>query len=358
MPAKIALPASLNSGRAATPIAFIRAIVLAYHRYGRDPAGALARAEIDPRLLDDPAARVTAAQMEVISGHAMQELDDEALGWFSRRLPWGSYGMLCRASITSPDLGVALKRWCRHHRLLTDDIALELEITPTSARLSITPQRDLGPMHEFCLVTLLRYVLGYACWAIDSRIPLQESTFPFPAPPHADAYELLFPGPVRFDAQQASIRFEPRYLALPIRRDEQALRDMLHRALPLTVLQYRRDRLLVQGVRQFLQSPGKHSATADQVAGHLHISVRTLHRQLQDEGASLQQLKDETRRDQAIELLDRSSRSIKQISVLIGFSNEKSFSRAFKGWTGLSPQAFRGRGKRGQDFVEPGGLLA
>jgi hypothetical protein len=52
----------------------------------------------------------------------MQELDDEALGWFSRRLPWGSYGMLCRASLTSPDLGVAIKRWCRHHRLLTEDI--------------------------------------------------------------------------------------------------------------------------------------------------------------------------------------------------------------------------------------------
>jgi hypothetical protein len=43
--------------------------------------------------------------MEIMSGAAMQELDDEALGWFSRRLPWGSYGMLCRASITSPDLG-------------------------------------------------------------------------------------------------------------------------------------------------------------------------------------------------------------------------------------------------------------
>ena len=115
-------------GRAATPIAFIRAIVLAYRRYGIDPAGALAKADIDPAMLDDPEARVTAAQMELISGHAMQELDDEALGWFSRRLPWGSYGLLCRASLGSPDLGVALKRWCRHHRLLTDDIGLALAL--------------------------------------------------------------------------------------------------------------------------------------------------------------------------------------------------------------------------------------
>jgi len=186
-------------GRAATPIAFIRAIVQAYHRYAADPSRALAQAGIDPALLDQDSARVTALQMEVMSGAAMQELDDEALGWFSRRLPWGSYGMLCRASITSPDLGVALKRWCRHHRLLTEDIRLTVEHDGSTARLSLMPCRELGELREFCLVTLLRYVLGYACWAIDSRIPLLESRFPFPAPPHADAYPLMFPGPVIFD---------------------------------------------------------------------------------------------------------------------------------------------------------------
>ena len=81
-------------GPAATPIAFICAIVMAYQRYGVDPAGALRQAHIAPALLKNPHARITAAQMEIVSGAAMQELDDEALGWFSRKLPWGSYGML------------------------------------------------------------------------------------------------------------------------------------------------------------------------------------------------------------------------------------------------------------------------
>jgi AraC-like DNA-binding protein len=71
------------------------------------------------------------------------------------------------------------------------------------------------------------------------------------------------------------------------------------------------------------------------------VSVRTLHRQLQDEGSSLQQLKDETRFNHATELLNRSQKSIKQISLLVGFGNEKSFSRAFRSWAGVSPQAFR-----------------
>lgn len=346
-------PRLSSQSRAATPIAFIAAILAGYRRYGADPANALARAGINPTLLQRPEARVTASQMEIMSGAAMQELDDEALGWFSRRLPWGSYGMLCRASITSPNLGVALKRWCRHHRLLTDDIDLRLEVSGSEARFTLHPRRELGELREFCLVTLLRYVLGYACWAIDSRIALQETRFPFPPPPHAATYPLLFPGPVQFNAYAAGFSFDTRYLALPIRRDEAALRTMLQRALPLTVLQYRRDRLLVEGVRQFLRSPDKGGATAEQVAEHLHVSVRTLHRQLKDEGSSLQQLKDDTRRDHAMTLLDRSRKSVKQISALVGFANEKSFTRAFRTWTGLPPQAWRERNQAAEGGSAP-----
>ena len=109
---------------AVTPIAFVHAILRAYERHGKDPAQALAQAQITPAMLQREDTRITAVQMEQISAAAMQELDDEALGWFSRRLPWGSYGMLARASLTSPTLGVALKRWCRHHALLTDDDAM------------------------------------------------------------------------------------------------------------------------------------------------------------------------------------------------------------------------------------------
>ncbi|NMG27303.1 AraC family transcriptional regulator [Aromatoleum evansii] len=330
-------------GPAATPVAFIRAIVAAYRRYGINPANALREAQIPPAALENPAARVTAGQMEIMSAVAMQELDDEALGWFSRRLPWGSYGMLCRASLTSPDLGVALKRWCRHHRLLTDDILLHLGEDRDVARIRLEVRRYLGDMHEFCIVTLLRYLLGYACWAIDSRIPLHAARFPFPAPPHKGVYPLLFQGPVHFDAEQAEISFDAQYLRLPLRRDETALQQMLRRALPLTVLQYRRDRLLVQRVRHLLRERLDEGATAETLAERLHLSPRTLHRQLDEEGASLQQLKDEARRERAIELLRRTNRTVKQIALSVGFRNEKSFARAFRQWTGEPPSAFRER---------------
>ncbi len=330
-------------------MAFARVIAAAYEKHGQSPAKALKQAQITPLKLQQVDARITARQMEVLSGTAMQELDDEALAAFSRKLPWGSYGMLARASLSAPNLGVALKRWCRHHGLLANDITLKLVTSgqdeQKTAAIQITESAALSRLEpsarEFCLVHVLRNIHGLACWYIDSRIPLQGARFPFAAPAHEDAYELMFPGPLRFDAAQAEIRFDARYLALPLRRDEKALQQMLQRALPLTVLQYRRDRLLVQQVRQVLSNPAEFSHNAETLATELNMSSRSLHRQLHEEGASLQQIKDEVRFEKAKELLLRTAKPIKQVAEASGFRNEKSFIRAFNAWVGTSPTPFR-----------------
>ncbi|MEI6733216.1 MAG: AraC family transcriptional regulator [Comamonadaceae bacterium] len=327
--------------RAVTPIAYVQAIVHVYEKRGISPEQVLQMAQITPKMLTDSKSRISAGQMECISGAAMQELDDEALGWFARRLPWGSYGMLARASISANSLEVALKRWCRHHALIADDIALKLSISADSASLSITEQRDLGALREFCLVSVLRNIHGLACWLIDSRIPLLSAEFPFSAPVHGDFYRVLFSGPTQFEQSKAVIHFDSRYLALPLRRDEQALQQMLQRALPLTVLQYRRDRLLATRVRQALVSHPLHSRSAEDLAALLHVSPRTLHRQLKEKGTSLQTLKDEVRQGRAQDLLLRTVRPIKQVAEAVGFQNEKSFIRAFRRWAGKSPGEFR-----------------
>ena len=376
-----------SSPIAATPMAFVRNIVAAYRRYGKDPAQALRLAQIAPAQVDKPDACITAWQMETLSGAAMQELDDEALGWFSRRLPWGSYGMLARASISAPTLQLALARWCRHHGLIAPDIALDLSVAGDVATIRVTEHAKHTPegsavvggfaqvkeehatragdteqnpspphypahanhsphnlpasMREFCLVSVLRNIHGLACWLVDSRISLLGAQFPFAAPAHASAYAILFSGPTAFESGPASIQFDAQYLALPLRRDEKALHQMLQHALPLTVRQYRRDRLLVQRVRQTLASHAQQTHSAEALASLLNVSPRTLHRQLKEEGATLQGLKDEVRQDRAIALLHRTARPIKQVAEAAGFRNEKSFIRAFKSWTGQTPAEFR-----------------
>ncbi len=329
--------------RAETPIAFIAAMVQAYAQRGMDPTAALQKAQIAPSLLNQPQARVTALQMEWMSEAAMRELDDEALGWFRRRLPWGSYGMLVRASLTAPSLGVALTRWCRHHNLLTDDIRLTLSTADGLAHIDLHEARDLQDLREFCTVSVLRNALGVACWLTDSRNPLAATELHFAPPQHADSYRVLFDGLCQFKAPHSRLSFDAGYLQLPLRRDEAALQRMLQRALLLTVRPYRRDRLLVEKVRQTLAEHPEHSRNAEDLAAWLNLSARTLHRQLKEEGASLQELKDTVRRDTAVDFLLRTTRPIKQIASEVGFQNEKSFMRAFKGWTGQTPDEFRNK---------------
>jgi AraC-like DNA-binding protein len=228
--------------------------------------------------------------------------------------------------------------------LLTQDVSLSVTQEGSVAWLGLQehPERhDLGVYREFCTVSLLRNALGVACWLTDSRIALRGVELAFAAPAHEESYPILFEGPVSFDAPLSRMGFDAGYLQLPIRRDEAALQRMLKRALVLTVRPYRRDRLLVDRVREALQQQPELMRRADALATHLNVSERTLHRQLREEGESLQAIKDRVRRDLALTLLRKTQQPLARIASAVGMSNEKSFARAFKHWTGLTPEEAR-----------------
>ncbi|MEY4907320.1 MAG: hypothetical protein RL260_1038 [Pseudomonadota bacterium] len=330
-----------------TPMAFVRAVMLAYARRGLDPTAALQAARIRPEQLHEPEAFINAWQLDCFGYRAMRELDDEAFGWFSRRIRWGTYGMLIRASVTAPTMGVGLKRWCRFHGLLVDEVTLSLELDGALVRLRLQEHRPLGAMREFCVVSMLRGLHRLACWFIDTQIPLLDTALPFASPPHLPVYGALFPGPVRFDAGQASITFHSEFLARPIVRDEVALRALLQHPVTLMVQPYLQERLLVPRVRDLLHSQPELMLNAEALAQALHVSVRTLYRQLGLEGTTLQVLKDEVRQARAEALLRRTSKPIKQIALMLGFSSEKTFARAFLRWAGVLPSAFRDRARGG-----------
>jgi len=85
----------------------------------------------------------------------------------------------------------------------------------------------------------------------------------------------------------------------------------------------------------------QHCRNAKALAAHLNLSERSLHRQLKEEGASLQALKDAVRHELATELLLRTAKPLKQVAEAVGFRNEKSFSRAFKAWSKHTPEELR-----------------
>ena len=86
---------------------------------------------------------------------------------------------------------------------------------------------------------------------------------------------------------------------------------------------------------------GKSFPTADEVARHLNVSTRTVHRRLRGEGTSYQALKDAIRRDAALAYLSRPELSISAVALLLGFQEPSAFHRSFRKWTGYTPGRWR-----------------
>ena len=77
------------------------------------------------------------------------------------------------------------------------------------------------------------------------------------------------------------------------------------------------------------------------VTEQLATSARTLQRQLSQEGTSFQTILANTRENLARHYLTSAGLRTSEIAFLLGFADTNSFYRAFKGWTGTTPEALR-----------------
>ncbi|MBJ2149818.1 AraC family transcriptional regulator [Paracoccus sp. IB05] len=77
------------------------------------------------------------------------------------------------------------------------------------------------------------------------------------------------------------------------------------------------------------------------VARELGMSERTLQRRITQHGASYRSLLDEARRELGRVLLADGQNGIDEVAFLLGFQDTSSFYRAFRGWEGVTPAAWR-----------------
>ena len=106
---------------------------------------------------------------------------------------------------------------------------------------------------------------------------------------------------------------------------------------------YRQDRETVRRVRDILTAALPEPVTLEQAARRLHLTVRTLHRRLQEESSSFRALKDALRRDLALTQLEKTNHPIAVIAADLGYAEPSAFFRAFFAWTSEAPTAYRKR---------------
>jgi AraC-like DNA-binding protein len=116
----------------------------------------------------------------------------------------------------------------------------------------------------------------------------------------------------------------------------------LQQAPASLLVRYRDQTRMSERVRRLLR---RHLAgelpSLEQISQQLALTPQTLRRRLQAEGQGFQALKDDLRRDAAIAYLADPSLTLLDIASRLGFSEASTFHRAFKGWTGLAPGAYR-----------------
>ncbi|WP_454674971.1 helix-turn-helix domain-containing protein [Achromobacter pestifer] len=83
------------------------------------------------------------------------------------------------------------------------------------------------------------------------------------------------------------------------------------------------------------------SAKLNSIAREIGMSPRTLQRRLKRSGVDFEALHDETRRSEALRLIELRKYSATEIAYMVGYSDPAHFTRAFKRWTGLVPSRFR-----------------
>jgi AraC-like DNA-binding protein len=315
---------------------FVEEALDCLRRAGRPTAPLLASLGLPP-VVENP---ISAESYGALWLAVAAEVDDEFFGMGERPMRRGSFTLLCHCVLHAKTLDQALRRALRFLDVVLEDPSGELVIRDGLAEIVLADKGNARSAFAYRTYWILLH--GITCWLVGRRIPIRRVDFRCAEPPEGADYRLFFGAPVQFSQPVSRLAFDRAVLKLPIARTEQALKQFLRGAPANILVRYRYDAGLAAAVRTRLrqQTPTAWAGFSD-LAAQMHMSPSTLRHRLQAEGQSYAGIKDEIRRDRAIEMLQSSDAGVADIAAQLGYSEPSAFHRAFRKWTAKSPAAFR-----------------
>lgn len=272
---------------------------------------------------------------------AARQLRDPALGLHvGATITPAHLGPLGYVLLASQSVLAALQRYLRYQRLVHDVSPVRTYAADGSLILEWSDaSRHIGLLANQCgLAALVQFARDITGSAMD---PVAVH-FVEPAPADVSPYAALFRCPVLFGQQATRICFPGELLELPLRRADPALVAMLEQQVQASLDALPGPDHMLQAVRRCITShllDGE--AMLDQVALELHVSGRTLRRWLQARGWSFRNLLEDTRRHLAEHYLRDTPLSLPEVALLLGYSEQSAFNRAFMHWCGMTPRRWR-----------------
>lgn len=325
---------------------YFRETIRGAERCGLDGERLLAEIGVTRIQIEDPTWRGKSEQLARLVQLVWLALGDEFMGFTEHRSKIGTFAMVTHGIIGEETLERALRKGVLFYGLVTDDIKMELEPGPndTLALKMVFVRPELDPhqyMHEFWLSIWYRLI----SWLGGALAPLEKVTFSYVRPVvRIEEFKYMFPATYKFDAPETSLVFRRDFLQNPIVRSKPELKSFLSVAplgfmtIPSDVFSYgRRIRNLILPERKLpLEFP-----EFEEVAVRFGMGEQSLRRKLRQEATSYRAIKENIRRDIAIEKLVRGKYSVAELAELLGYSETRAFTRAFSQWTGMSPAQYR-----------------
>jgi len=300
-------------------------------------------AGLDPTLLNDVSARYPVDGARQAWALAAERINDSCFGvntganWFPNDLHALGFAFLSSASLYT-----ALYRVVRYNEIV--DEVINFVAAEQGDQLQLSYENSRGDLPDIPALEVARWsiVLTMCRTAIGTDFKPLKVELVQAEMGCNDSYQAFFGCPVEYGKSRSCIYFDTAQLqeTLPAPSAEIArLHDDLIREY-LEKLHQDDDltRQVAQLIRNLLPSG---NISDEQVAQAVFMSPRTLQRKLASEGTTFKQILQDVRLAMANEYLRDDKLALIEVSFLLGFSEQSSFTRAYKRWTGVSPSDAR-----------------
>jgi AraC-like DNA-binding protein len=299
---------------------------------------------VDVSALEDPRARVPISLCEGILSRAIELTGDCGLAQrLGERMPISSHGYLGFAAMTATTIKEAVELAVRFASTRVPAIGLALYTDGPTTSLVLEERRNLPPLLRRFIVIALFSELATIFTSLTGKGLDSDVYVAFP-----DPGGIISPPGVRvhFDAPAHRVVFATGMLALPIVSADRVACRLAREQCERDLSRLVDNSGIAARVRELLAREDE-LASLEDIADSLRVSPRTLKRKLADVGVTFSEIRDEHRRQQALLLLDNRDLSVGDVAVRMGYTELTNFTRAFRKWTGLTPQAYRRRGLSG-----------
>jgi AraC-like DNA-binding protein len=255
--------------------------------------------------------------------------------------------ILIMAMMAAPTVEEGLKCLNRYDKYVDTGIETRFDfdqpMAEFGARVICDDDVKINQLNDYLMVFLAQTLYV----ATRRKLPLKEVWFCHEGAQNCAVLVDFFGAPVKFGQSSNKLIFDRDYLQTRFYTSNGLLYDILTNALKTYFLPSADHSGFIDRVsREIISCAEGESDSAERIAERLAISPRTLRRRLSEEGYTFQEAKNLAREKHAKYFLGHTTLSLSEIAFKLGYSELSAFSRAFRSWTGMTPQTYREQARK------------